>query len=466
MKVSVGINIDSQYLRFAAVKAYGPRPKVFHCAAEAIHSFNDQQITQALSDIIKKNKIKCRSLSLCISRNLVTVRNLHLPSQDKQEVIQMIDLNVARIVPYKKDEIVFGYQMLGLDEMNYTKTLLSIVKNDVIRRQTKIIEGAGLFVDGVGLSSHGAWEWVLENYKSELNQSDLYLLLDIDSAFTDFIIFSRANLLFTRSINVGASGMKDQQGMVFTRLIGEVKQSLIMFYNEEVNRKPSVMFISGAQVKSDFGKMAEDELGLPAKAVPSPLEKDIPSDVSLCAVAELAARHDDRQIYFILPELKISRSLRERTKDIIITGTAFLYLLTVICGIFLGRIYNQQNYLQGLKQDYARVEKELGGLLGQLSRIEIVRRELNKRNFPLIVLAQLQKVTPEEIAVNSIAMDDIGKVTVRGQAVLLSDVFKFIRTLEGQRCFKEVQTKYTRKKKVKDKDLTDFELSFALAEYE
>jgi hypothetical protein len=373
----------------------------------------------------------------------------------------MIDLNVCRIVPYKKEEIVFGYQILGLDEMNYTNVILAIVKNDAIRRQTKIIEKAGLFIERVSLSSYGAWGWVLENHRSELNQNDLYLLLDIDSAFTDFIIFSRSNLLFTRSINVGLSNAQDAYDMFVTRLLGEVKQSLIMFYNEETNKKPATVFISGAALKEDFLRVIESELGIPAKAVISP---DQGKDVSLTAVAELASRYSEQQIHFMLPELNISKSLREKTKDLIILGTSIIYLFTLICVALLGRIYNQQSYLKGLTASYASVEKELGGLLGQMNKIEFVKNQMAQQKVPMFIFAQLQKIMPQEIAVNSMVMDENGRLTMRGQAVLLSDVFKFINTLEKEKCFKDVQTKYTRKKRVKDKDLTDFELSFALSE--
>jgi Tfp pilus assembly protein PilN len=71
-------------------------------------------------------------------------------------------------------------------------------------------------------------------------------------------------------------------------------------------------------------------------------------------------------------------------------------------------------------------------------------------------------MTPENISISSITIDEQDKVSIRGQAMQLSDVFKFISALEQVNYFKSVETKSTRKKKVKDKDLTDFELTFQL----
>jgi len=468
MRLPIGLEISEQYLKLVVAKSGVAHPKPSDCIVEPILSFSDEQIANTIIGLLKKWKLKPKSLALCLSRNLVTVRNLHLPSQDDKEITQMIDLNIGRIVPYKKEEIAFGYRILGVDEMGYTKLILALVKSDCLRRQSEIIEKLGFFIDRIGLSSYGVWEWVLSNHHSEINQTDLYLILDIDSAFTDFIIFSYNNLLFTHSINLGANNIRDSQEIGITKLLGEVRQFLIMFYNEEINKKPALVFLSGANVKPDLSKTIETELEIPVKPVislyPSEVlkskEKDILGGCSLTGVASLALKDNEHQFYFLLPEIQIRKFLREKTKDLIILGTSLIYLFSMTCAIFLGKIYNQQSYLNKLNQRYRAIEKDLGDLLEQSAKIEFVKVYLAHRQLPLIVLSQLQKIIPDEISVNSVSIDEENRVTIRGQAVQLSDVFKFISTLESEKHFKDVQTKSTRKKKVKDKDLTDFELSF------
>jgi len=44
--------------------------------------------------------------------------------------------------------------------------------------------------------------------------------------------------------------------------------------------------------------------------------------------------------------------------------------------------------------------------------------------------------------------------------VQLADVFRYVSVIEGSKYFKDVSTKYTRSKKVKEKEITDFEISF------
>ena len=469
MRLPIGLEFAERYLKLVAAKPQIASSKLFHYV-EPISSFSDKQITSKITDVLKNNKFKPKSLILCLSRNLVTVRNLHLPSKDKQEIAQMIDLNIAHIVPYKKEEIVFGYCALGADEIGYTKVILAIIKSDAIRRQSNIIENTALLIDKVSLSSYGIWQWVLNSHSSEINQADLYLILDIDFEFTDFIIFSRENLLFTRSINVGVNAVLDIEGLGITKLLGEVKQSFVMFYNEEINKKPAAVFLSGARIKSGLSKTIEVELGFPVKLVkdPPPIEipgtkeSNIPNDVSLTAISGLSLKDSDHILYFAVPEIQIRKSLREKTRELMIAGSSFIYLLTIICVILFSNISNQESYLNKLNQRNAGIEKEMGSLLSQLNKIDFVKSYISNRRKPLIVFTQLQKMTPENISVSSVTIDKQDKVSVRGQAMQLADVFKFVNTLEQVKYFKNVETKSTRKKKIKDRDVTDFELTFQL----
>jgi len=468
MRANIGIEICEQHIKMTVATLQGAHLKLSDVVVEPTLSLTDDQITGKFSDALKATKARPGSVALSLPRNLITVRNLHLPSQDKKEIAQMIDLNVARIVPYKREEITFGSRFLGTDEMGYTKVILAIVNSNVIRRHSKILEKAGLLIDGISLSSYGIWEWVISNHRSEISQADLYLLLDIDYTYADFIIFSYNNLLFTRSINMGVNSIREAGDIGITKLLGEVKQSLITFYNEEINKKPIAVFLSGAAIKSELSSVIETELGMPIKIVANPYPPEtikakgrtITPDVSLTGVSAIALRDTEHRIHFILPEIQIRKALREQVRGLIILGSLFIYFFTLVLAIFLGRISNLQNYLNRLTEDSGVIEKDMSDLLTKLNKIDVIKTYLGLRRIPLVVFSELQKDMPGEITVTGISIDDQDRVTVRGQSVQLSDVFKFVNTLEKVKHFKEIQTKSTRKKKVKEKDMTEFEITF------
>ena len=461
MKLSVGIEISDQYLKLVAAKANRiGQSKLFDCAIEPISSLSDELIARKISEVIQKRKWKPGSTVICFPRNLSTVRNLTLPSQNPDEIMQMVNLNISRVVPYKKEEIVYGYQFLGRDEMGYTKVILAIVHTDIIRRHLNIVESAGLAIDKVVLSSYGAWQWALSNLRSEINASESYVLLDIDSTFADFIVFKREALVFNRSINLGTQDNFLEYDI--TSLIGEIKQSLIIFQNEEANKKPAKLLLAGSTAILNYQKKIESELDIPVKIVPPPYQKDIPKNASISAVSELILEDSNKRILFILPEIQIRKTLKERTKELFILGCLLIYTLAIILFLFWGRIYNQQAYLRRLTQYYNSVEQGVGDLVEKSEKITFVKNFLYARELPLVCLYELEKVTPPEIMVTSVNIEKGNFVTLRGQGISLSDVFKFISTLENDKYFKDILTKYTRTKKTKDKEVTDFELSLKI----
>ena len=102
----------------------------------------------------------------------------------------------------------------------------------------------------------------------------------------------------------------------------------------------------------------------------------------------------------------------------------------------------------------------------QLDKVSFAKSYLESRRLPLYIFSQLQQNISPEIAINMIAMEGEGQISVRGQAMQLSDVFKFVSTMEKIKIFRDIQTKSTRKKKVKDKTLTEFEIAFAVGQTE
>ena len=468
MNIPIAIEIGEKWLKVAGFKPTQKHTMLF-CSIKPLTALTDDQIAAILKDLLQESKIKPKSITVSFPRNKVTVRNLHLPSQDDKEIIQMIDLNSVRIVPYHKEEIITSHLTLGIDEIGYTKIILSIIHKNAAERLLKILEQAGLFIDRIFLSSYGDMEWTIFNYKSEIKHNETYLLLSIDSEFTDFIIFEGYNLLFTRSINIGSSELKERGEI--TRLIGEIRQSLVIFQNEERSKNLKKLFLSGTVANiGNLNAFLNKEMDMPVIIVPTVYthdkfiipDKDINEDVSLAACASFLMKEEARRIGFALPEIQIRQALKEKTKKLVILGCLGIYLLTLICAIFLGRLYNNQNYLNSLKDLNASVSHDIEELPEKLKKITLVKEYLDSRNLPLVFIYELEKNIPQEISVNSIRIDDRSNVTLRCQAIRLSDVFKFVTTLENVKYFKDVQTKYTRKVKVKDLEVTEFELAFSL----
>lgn len=463
------MEIGDRYLKMAASpKSSKDSPVKLELFAKPIHGLKDEEIAKIIRDVVEKSAVKTGSLVISLPRNLVTMRNLHLPSRDPEEISQMIDLHISRIVPYKKEEISFDHLSLRTDSLGYTAEVLAIVHKDVLKRYQRIAQMALLDIDGIFLSTYGIWQWTVNKFKDDISDQDLYLLLDIDSTYTDFIIFNKGNILFSRTL---AFEVKDIIPNTETnKLMGEIKQSLLIFHkNESINKKPSAIFVSGSYdeniinaVKQEFTVLVKT-VPPPSAQASGPKHEAIPKDLSMAAVAEFITDDKGQRLSFALPEMLVRRSLKEKTRELTILGTILIYLFTAIMAFLWGRQYNQQLYLKRLVNRNTVIERDVGSLLGQYKRMGFARSFLYQRKVPLLLMNDLGKLVPPEIVLNYISIENNESVTLRGQGVKLSDVFKFVTTLENSKYFQDVSTKYTRTKKVKDKDLTDFEINFTVS---
>lgn len=466
MRPAVAVELSERWLKILVGKPSVRGTQASQCLVKPIQGLADEQVTQVVSATLKELKLKPRSVMLCLPRNLVTVRNLHLPSQEPKEIAQMIDLNIVRMVPYRKEEVVSSYRLLGVDDIGYAKVMLAIVHREMIKRHVGVLEAAGLSVERVTLSSSEVWRWAVTRQADDLTPDDLLLVIDVDAAFTDFLLCSRQELFFSRSIAIDAEQLAEEAGLA--RLLNEVNQSLEIFQNEEMNRRPTKALVGGADaVVAMVERAAQEDLKLPVKRLPGPLAPATKSAgpasgplamCSLSATAQLLSSgpHD---MSFVLPEIQIRQSLREKARELFLAGSLGIYLLTLVVGFFLSRLYHQQTYLRQLHERNGAIEQEIGDLVNQSRRIEVVKNYLTGRELPLRYLAELQKLIPDEVALDFMSVDEQQRGVIRGQARQLSDVFKLITALENSRFIEQVDTKYTRRKKVRDHEVTEFELS-------
>ncbi|MFH1441621.1 MAG: PilN domain-containing protein [Candidatus Omnitrophota bacterium] len=469
MKLPVSLEIGEKYLKITAAKTLAKTRGISDCIIKNIADLKDDKISALIISVFKELKITPFPLIVSIPRNQVTVRNLHLPTQDKKEIEQILQLHIGRIVPYRKEETIFNYVFLGIDELNYAKVLLAIVHRDILKRLLKISEAAGLFIDRMNLSSCSAWKWVVSSQKDEITASDLYLLLDLDFNYTDFIVFSKNNILFSRSITLEIKGELTQAEI--DKLIGEIRQSLVIFHNEESSKNPVKIFLSGASSIGNLKKSLEEEMDMPVKIVPPVYSSDIFKaksrnifpDASFSAISELVLEENDKIISFTLPEIQIRKALREKIKDMTILGTLIVYFFIAVLAFFWSRLYIQQAYMRTLTLKTEEIKKDVGVLVAQYEKIGFIKSFLDARRVPVALISELQNLVPSEIMIGSMSLDELNKVTLKGYGYQLSDAIAFTTILEGSKYFVDVTTRSTRTRKLKDKIVTAFEIEFQLS---
>jgi hypothetical protein len=253
-----------------------------------------------------------------------------------------------------------------------------------------------------------------------------------------------------------------------TKLIGEVRQSLVIFHNEETNKNPLKIFLCGAALAAGLEKKFRDEFDIPVKyaalaaAAGKPKAKSsAEQNVSFSAVSAFAIEQDSpRGISFILPEIQIRKAVKDRMKELVILGSLALYFITAVFVLFLGRIAGQQLYLDRVASYNKSVERDMGALVGDYRKVRFVKNYITERKYLLVLLAELQKITPSDITIDTITVDEKQKVNLKGKGDYLSGVFNYITTLENSKYFKAAAAKTARTRKMEGKEVTYFEIEF------
>lgn len=453
-KQSYIVQISREHIKVARAQFSGGELRAEEYAAEDVQE-NDALSSQALASCLKRWRSRSGSVTLSVSRNAATVRNLHLPSEDEREIAQMVDLNIVRMVPYKKEDVVSGHRIVGKDEAGYTRVLVVIVRADILRRQVALVEKAGLLVERLTLSSYGLWN----SFRSQPSDDALTLVLDIDAGFTDCVIMQKENLLFSRSINVGARGLISDFGSSAVKFVNEVKQSLVMFHNEEMNQKVTGIVLCGAKAAASLEQKLKDEFDVPVTLQPP--AKGVGADISVSSMAA-AGVEGAAEAALLLPEIQIRKTLRKDTADLVFFSGLFCYLLVLVGGFYWSQVYIRESHLKTIQFKSTLLERELAQVVDKAGKTDFVKKNLNSRQIPGIVVSEVQAIIPDTVAVTAVSLDEKGKVFLRGQADGLATAFQFIDSLGGIQRFRDVQTRSTRKKKVRDRELTEFEVSFTV----
>jgi len=171
---------------------------------------------------------------------------------------------------------------------------------------------------------------------------------------------------------------------------------------------------------------------------------------------------EDMKVDLIPEEIKLSKSLEERGRELIKSGILILTIFVLLFSLLVSSIYFNNAYLKKLNTKYQSLSQEAKELENDISKVSLIRNYLSTRGYSLEILTELYNVTPEDIELSDIRFDGQGKLTIRGTAESMSTVFSFVDNMEKSKYFKEVKAKYTSKRKEGLKDVTDFEIACLL----
>jgi len=460
-------------IKAARVKAFGPRRIVTEFFYKDIRGAGREETVAALKELLTHHRRRGDfRLALSLSAHFLITKNIEIPSQDPKEIKDIINLQAGRLTPYAREEVIIDYINIGVFRQSYTKLLLAIVNKDIVNRQFALFAEAGARLDRIYFSSEAIGALVYQHARLEVQDTPL-ALIHVDTGTTDFGVFLKGKMIFSRSIAVGARQLLTEREQYLTRYIEELKKSLDAYHLEDIEVAPTLVVFCGAVGRlRDLEVMMLDAFRIPIKVIDTPdivaRSDNLPrealgmEEVSALNVAAPAALGTAPSINLIPEEMKLRQALEERGRDMIRTGILAMTTLVFIFATFLVHIYLKADYLQKLNAKFKSLNREAAAIEEDFSRVRVIRKYLGRRGYLLNVLADVYRLTPEEIAVINVRLRETGSFSVKGEAVSMAVVFAYVGELEKSDFFKEVKARYTSKKKVEGRELVDFEVAGVL----
>lgn len=467
-----GIDLSTNNLKIAYARISGNKPEIVSLVTRNIGGLPEENISKIIKSCFIELKARNPVIVNTIPSHLVITKNIEIPSTDPKEIKEIINLQAGRHTPYSREEIIVDYVDIGVYKNNYTKILLIIAARNIIDKQFRILDSAGLKSERVVFMPESIAWFISKALKIDSEASPVSVI-HIDDEFTDFTVIFKSKIAFIRSIPVGARHLTEEKEKYQLKFSEELKRSFEAYQSEDIEKNPNTLVLTGAvEELSDLEPVLKNTLRLPIKIAPYFKNLLISNEVSKAA---FLAKHvsflnviaplivcQELKVNLIPEEIKLRRALEERGKELIKTGIFVLAIFILIFSILLSKIYFKNVYLKNLTQEYLSLSGDAKKLEQDFARVNLIKNYLLKRGYSLELLSELYNITSFDLKINNIRFDSQGKFSLTGTALSMSTVFSFVGDMEKSQYFKEVKTKYTTKRKEELRDVTDFELTALL----
>jgi len=472
-KVVTAIEIGRKWIKLVQVQRFKDENKLSYIDAFEIGTASDEDLIYKIADLSKKINIDSNNLIVSIPHMMASTRNLDLPSTNLSEIEDMVDLQIGKQTPYSSDEIIKDYHVLDSHMDGYSRVLLVIVHRDVVQRCIKIIEGAGLNVGRVGLSSEGLLGWGRFVCTEAMLMNKTGVLIDIDYDGMDFEVVSNGSAFFNRSLPLSLSDalvVSDRDWQ--EKFVEEITRSIYAYQNEVMDRGVEKVVISAIPpAKQRLNDVfLRGRIGLPVEIIDQ-LEKISKTDSALASYNNLSKKNlsfssligsafiFDKQVIDLVPqEIKMERGFKERGKDIYRIGIISVFILLIVSSLFLGRLYNKERYLNQLNARLAEIEDKTTTLHDMVRETAVVKDRMATKGMALNLLYEVHKAVLPAMHLVMVIFDGKENLILRGDSNAMSEVFNFVNNLEKSEYFKNVQAKHTTRRNEKDKELVTFEI--------
>lgn len=466
----VGVEMDEHHLKLVHLVQKGIRREFSNLLVHPVRGLSDDQILMQISQTLQQWKAADARAFLTVPLPLVITRNIEIPSQEPEEIKEIVNLQASRHTPYARAEIIVDMINLGVVRDRYSKILLVIVPKETVNRQIQIVDRSGLRLERV-IFPPEAIATASAKMAGRDAEEGAYALLHMDYAFTSFVVVDAGRIVFVRGIHIGASHLIEDRAVTLDRFQDELEKSMETYHADEVGAPPKTLLLTGVlQPLSELDESLSETLHMKTRRVPhldyfhmSEAAKSAAGNaknVSFLNLLAPIAMFDRLKVDLTSEEKKLKLQLERRARAMLKTGVLVMVLFSLIFVDVTSKIAFKRAYLKQITKHYLPIRDGARQLEQMLAKTELVKSYLVSRGNSLKALTELYDVTPLDIRISEIRYDEASqKFSVKGTSSVMSSVFGFVSDLEKSMIFKNVKTRYVTSRQEAGRDVADFEIN-------
>ncbi|MDP3790736.1 MAG: pilus assembly protein PilM [Candidatus Omnitrophota bacterium] len=432
--------------------------------SSSVSGKDPEAIAGQIKDMFQSMVSAREQVQLNIPRHLVTARFLKIPSISDEEIEKIMKLESIKHLPYTDESVIYGYRIVEKTADGYSKVLLSIAQAQAVNNFINILKMAGTEnLKHLSLSSEALFLWYMQAMEGKEKETAMVVNLDRDHIDVDVI--EKDKLVFTRGV---AFDMKDSKAI--DKMASEIKVSITSYQKESSNVIGRVILTGQKNECEVLKALLVKEVKVPVEIISQtenvPLGEDVEigsENVSFAESFGLLLRPEDIKINLIPKEVHEETRFVLSKNNFITAIFLSLLLCAIIFGITVKKLHDKHIYLSVMNTELKKIEPDVVFAKKMAKDIKVIQEMMDRKPLAIDVISEVYAITPGGISLNIIDFESGKTLTVRGNAPALSEVLKYVTSIEGSPYFEGVKIKYANKRIVENREAVDFEIDAVLS---
>jgi Tfp pilus assembly PilM family ATPase/Tfp pilus assembly protein PilN len=466
--LTAAIEITDSHIKLIQIKTGREGKAISGVDIRPINGAADAEITNTIEEMLSARELSARDCVVTIPRRLAILKQLTLPSRIHTEIAQMIEMQVARNIPYSPEDIIYDYTILKKD-LSSAAVLVAIVSREVIQRYLDIFKAAGALPGWLTLSSSGIAGWL--EYRAQKGRPEFkssLCFINIDAVHAEICFCNDQKLTFSRQVPFGIADIrggrisafeqqlaltleayrKEQMGADISRCVIISTLPEAVFLKDDIEReyKVSVAILSSFE---DFPCGEEVEVR----------DTWLQSECSIAVGLGLLFSEKKRWLNLMPPEIRNTSVARQRQRQWAKLVLAAAVTFVSVSTVFGYEIYSRAKYLSQVQNEIVQIEPELKKARNEAKLLRLVGEKSAERIFIAEVIKELQQLLPSEVHFYALSVSGGGVLNVQGYAKTGESVSQLQNDLVRSPFFRNVTLQYATLRKSSSGELTDFKMS-------